>query len=515
LSEKSETMGLTNTDAGVSQSSLRWTFLLLVAIGTYVGLAAGLGRFVTVDEVFFKSAGRHWARTGRFAAPELTGFLGNVITDNTPGVEEVWLAQPPGYSFAFGLFVRMFGFGPQQCIIFDALIHGVLVFLTFLLVRIVAPELRTGTACGIAIALLPIGVLGRPDELAICFGMVALIFWGHPAPGYLRSAGAGLMLGLCAAASVGAAAMIGILGLVELLYSRLTLVQKLVSALLGIVIGLAILALTIFPIESAHPNAYRQYLAHAAGHFGHGSFWAALFGHWQYERFHRTLLFGTAIIAVLALTRRHSSATWQIWCRRWLGPALAMCLLTFFFPDKLYYVWFIGPWMVTAAVASACDMWPGLPYPAQRAVVVLALCCYGVAIAPFCRETFTMATLPASQRLSITAERLERLVPAGSSVMTSDYWWVLADRCRVYDPYFSRVPLDQIQYIVLRGDGSGNPRVVRDLPEYARAEIDGCYRAVDNNINTSPVNFFGITIPNSAQGFGALVLKRVQPEPAR
>jgi len=511
---KTGTMGLSNTDSIRSRTDLRRVLVLFVTVAAYVGLWAALGRFVSVDEVFFKSPGRHWARTGRFAAPELTGFLGDVITDDTPGVEEVWLAQPPGYSLAFGLFVRVFGFGPRQCVTFDALIHGVLVVLTYVLARVTAPELSAGTACAVAIALLPVGVFGRPDELAMCFGMVALILWGHPAPGYARSAGAALVLGLCGATSVGAALMIGILGLTQLLYSRLTVARKLVSGLIGIAVGLAVLALTILPIELAHPSAYRQYLAHAAGHLGHGSFWNALFGHWQYERFHRSLLFGTALIALLALARRHSRQTWNAWCRRWLGPAVAMSLLAVFFPDKLYYVWFIGPWMVIAAVASAREMWPALPGITRRAVVAVALCCYGVAIAPFCREVLTMATLPAAQRLRVAAERLDRLIPAGSSVMTSDYWWVLADRCRVYDPYFSRLPLEQIEYIVLRGDGSGNSTAVRDLPEYARAEVESCYRAIDDNINTHPLSILGVTIPNSAQGFGALVLKRVKPEPS-
>src|SRR5204863_7194056 len=99
----------------------------------------------------------------------------------------------------------------------------------------------------IAIALLPVGVFGRPDELAMCFGMVALILWGGPGPGYLQTAGAGVMLGLCAATSVGAAAMIGILGLTELLYCRLTVARELCSGLLGTAIGLAVLALTILP----------------------------------------------------------------------------------------------------------------------------------------------------------------------------------------------------------------------------------------------------------------------------
>jgi hypothetical protein len=37
-------------------------------------ITIAIGRFTTTDEIAFKAAGREWARSGHFAAPELTGF---------------------------------------------------------------------------------------------------------------------------------------------------------------------------------------------------------------------------------------------------------------------------------------------------------------------------------------------------------------------------------------------------------------------------------------------------------
>ena len=180
-----------NSLTAIVSRNRRWTLLLCLSISGYVALWAVMGRFVSVDEVFFKSPGLHWARSGRFAAPELAGFLKVSSAIDMPGLEEVWFVHPPGYPFAFGLFVRAFGFGPRQCIIFDAVIHGVLVFLVYWLARRMAPELSAGVAFAIGVVVLPIAVFARPDELAMCFGLLALIVWGKPTAGFYRSAIAG------------------------------------------------------------------------------------------------------------------------------------------------------------------------------------------------------------------------------------------------------------------------------------------------------------------------------------
>ena len=84
---------------------------LAIAISIYLLDLLIFGRFPSIDETFFKSAGREWAQSGRFAAPEIRGFLGL-----SPPVETVWFAQLPVYTFLFGLLTAVFGFGPTLCV---------------------------------------------------------------------------------------------------------------------------------------------------------------------------------------------------------------------------------------------------------------------------------------------------------------------------------------------------------------------------------------------------------------
>src|SRR5271154_6086707 len=90
------------------------TLLFCLGVGAYLAYQAIGGRFVQMDEVFFKAAGREWAQSGTFAAPEIDG----VPTADPPGflimqppLSQVWFAQLPGYTFLFGVFARAFGFG--------------------------------------------------------------------------------------------------------------------------------------------------------------------------------------------------------------------------------------------------------------------------------------------------------------------------------------------------------------------------------------------------------------------
>ena len=106
----------------------RYTIYILIAALAYLVVLTIVGRLpcLFTDEIFFKAAGREWAATGRFAAPELAGALGLA-----PPLEEVWLPYPPLYPILFGGFVKVFGFGWRACVAFDALIHACLAVLTF------------------------------------------------------------------------------------------------------------------------------------------------------------------------------------------------------------------------------------------------------------------------------------------------------------------------------------------------------------------------------------------------
>ena len=93
--------------------------LLGSILALYVIAAVLIGHFPLLDVIPFKAAGLHWALSGHFAAPEMRGFQ-----DLRPPLEDIYFAHLPGYVFVFGLFVKLFGFGPRQCLLYDALIHA-------------------------------------------------------------------------------------------------------------------------------------------------------------------------------------------------------------------------------------------------------------------------------------------------------------------------------------------------------------------------------------------------------
>jgi hypothetical protein len=477
---------------------------MAAAIAVYVGLLAVVGRFVGLDEVFFKAPGREWARSGRLAAPELTGFLRDLDPPLEPPIEEVWFVYPPVYPFLFGVYTRLVGFGPRQCMVYDALIHGLLVFLTFGIARRLREGLPDRVCFGIGLAILPVGIFCRPDELAMCFGMAGLLVllrgssWG-------QVAFSGILFGLCAATSVGTALLLGIVALTLLALSGRVLRGAGWSAAAG---GAFVLA--IAPVLIAHPDAYRQYLAHASTHVGRGNFLLSLFTHWENEQFHRSVLLACLLVAGVSLLARGSDLSWVRWRRLWLGPLLGLAFLAVFLPDKVYYTWFLGPWMIVAAVVVWRSSANRLHPIVIRGVALAVLGFYAIAVAPFCKNLLTMCTLPKAQRLACNARRVRELIPPGSTVLTDDYWWVLADDCRVYDLYFGRPDPETIDYIILTGNGSGNPQMVREVPAYLADYLPQHFQPIQNGINTESVSVFGRTVPNSAFGFGALVLARVK-----
>jgi hypothetical protein len=483
-----------------------WTAALLTCIATYVAFLAVFGRYVGIDEVFFKAPGREWAASGRFAAPELTGVP--FLVDVDPPIETIWLVHPPAYPFLFGLFTKAVGFGPRPCVLYDALIHGWLSFLTFVLARRFKEHLPDWICFCVALAVLPLSVVGRPDDLATCFGMVGVLALLDPLPSRRRVLLSGVMIGLGGATSVAAAVLVGVVGGTLLLTGRRQMVPALGLGALWALTALAVFGLAITPILLVYPNAYRQYLAHAAVHVGRGDWLTSFFANWEYEQFHRTMAIACLSLAVLGLAAKSRTLTWAHWVRLWFGPVAALLFLVAFLPDKVYYTWFIGPWMMVAGVVSWRSVWANLHPQVLRGMVLWIAGLYAIAATPFLKNTFQMVTLPESQRLAPNASLVRDLIPPGSGVLTDQYWWMLANDRRVYDRYFSRVPLDQIDYIVLIGNGSGDPTVVTDVPGHPWEEISDRFEAIHNNINTEPVTLFGKPFPNTAVGFGTMVLKR-------
>ena len=112
---------LSDSGNGVGAGGNRETALaILFVLGciAYLAFLMEFGRPFATDESFYKGPGLNWAKGGAWAAPEQHGFGGY-----RPGLDEVFLAYPPGYSFGFGVIVKVLGFGWRQCVFYDGFIH--------------------------------------------------------------------------------------------------------------------------------------------------------------------------------------------------------------------------------------------------------------------------------------------------------------------------------------------------------------------------------------------------------
>ena len=90
---------------------LRRNVTILITLQVvYLAAELLLGRFVGGDEIAYKAAGREWARSGNFIAPELRGFA--AWRDPAHPYDLGRGFAPPLYTFSFGLFVKLTGFNP-------------------------------------------------------------------------------------------------------------------------------------------------------------------------------------------------------------------------------------------------------------------------------------------------------------------------------------------------------------------------------------------------------------------
>lgn len=481
---------------------------LLCALAYVVGQTA-MGRFVEMDEVFFKAAGREWAASGRFAAPEIDGYPnwdGTEFMTLDPPLNDIWFAQPPGYTFLFGLFTRLAGFGPRQCMLFDALIHAGLAFLTYRTARALDDSLPEWLCFLTGVAVLPLGTLGRPDELATCLGMAGLLLlFGQPLT-LGRSCLVGILFGLSAATTVGAAIMLGMIACILVALEPQPWPRK---NRFFIVIGVAAAATVtaaVAPILSSHPQALRQYVSHAGWHLSSGTFLDRTLRAWQFGKPYLAFTGACLVMALVSIGRDRLG--WPLWIKLWLGPIAGIVLVAIFLPGKFFYLWFVGPWMLAGSVLTVHRLGPRWGPVQQRVIPLTLMIGYALAAVPFLKNLLVMLTLPANQSLAHNAAVIRDLIPPGSTVLTDDYWWVLGDDCRVRDPYFSHPRPEELDYILLGGDGSGDANSVRAFPPYLADHVREHFVVVSDTINREPLHVLGKPLPGSAQGYGVLVLGR-------
>lgn len=468
---------------------------VLLLAATYFAVLMTCGRFAQTDETFFKAAGREWAMHGRFAAPEEKGFY-----HLEPPVETVFFAQPPLYPFGFGLLVKVLGFGWRVCVAYDALIHIALSLMTFGLARRLS---ASATAAGLAACMvLPLGTAARPDELAMSLAMAAgLVVLERPATAR-RAIAAGALLGLTAGTSVGVAIVLGFAVVVQLLSSHEPVRRRMaLLAVCAAAAGLTV-ALTVAPILIAHPNAYRQYLGLASSQVGSRQWTTDFQSAWKFGKGVMLLAAASLIVGLLALLARRSLRQWS---RSWLGVVIGVFFVVVLLPAKYTYLWFVGPWLLAACVAFLATTERARMHALGVAALAIG---WASASLGYVWQTATLLTLPGEQRIAASERRVRALVPRGATVLAAEYWWSLGADHDVLDSSFAEISdLAAVDYIVVTGNGTGQPGQPQALKESLREVAAREFVVVDDHLNRQPLEILGQRLTNSAWGFGALVMK--------
>lgn len=477
---------------------------LVYAVGEIVP-----GRFTVTDEVFFKAAGRNWAMTGRWAAPEIVGRL-----SKGPPLTDVYFAQPPLYTFLYGVYTRLAGFGPRTCMLYDVAIHLLLVWSAVAVARgVYALPWSLCALCGAL--LIPLGTVGRPDELGIVFAMWGAVTFRSKIGRKSAALIGGSLLGLCGATSLGCFVFLGPLVAWELGRECEAQAEKARNLSLAAMGALAAAAAWVLPILASHPTAYQQLIAHAGEQSaalglvtgqGQNSGSRLLHG-WPgglaYGFSYGVLMPGLLTFAVLCW-RFDKARDWGRYTRILLG-VLSLLLLLVVMGGKCLYTWFPGSWLFIACMAVGTEVCRSTSSGRRGTLLAFASVVWLAASLPYLRWKVILWTLPAEQSLTRNWRRLRSEVPAGVGVLGSDYWWALADRDRVYDSMFSYPSIEAVDYIVVSGNGSGKPGTPANVPWWAE---NTDFRPVENHLNLRPTALFGFRLSRSAYGFGAYVLEK-------
>jgi hypothetical protein len=467
-------------EQAIPSASIALGLVLIV----FVLLSVKIGRFVRTDEIAFKAAGRNWASTGHFAAPELWNFGGF-----RPPVQTVWFAQMPLYTASFGLFVRLFGGGSGQSIAWDALIHASLVVLTYVLVRRSAPVKSPWAAFLAALLVVTVMNPGRADELAACLAMAALsVYTTTEHVSYKQMAAAGVLLGLSAGTSI----VCPLLFIPELILMSVRRRDSPRHVLLSLVPAATLAVIVIVsPILIYHPDALGQFTQHASHQLGQAYAGGVAFSWRNGKRF--LLIAALAPVLFLVGGRREFS-----------GSLASLLFIAIVLPAKYYYVWMVGPLIIARAAilySRVARRWLWI----LVAALSLGAVQYGV------RDVLIMALMPTDQGLELNIDRLRRTIPAGSVVAASDFWPGLADSNQYRSLVHAAHPIDDADWVVLIASGSGvpgRPQILRD-GDLARS-LAADFETVYSDLPTKVPTFMGLPLSNSAWGWGPRVFKRVR-----
>ncbi len=503
------TAGKDGTNKFMSRKTALAVLLALSALYCLAELVPG--RFAVTDEVFFKAAGRNWAATGRFAAPELKGYFSNVLV---PPATEVFFAYPPVYPFLFGVYTKSVGFGPRSCMLYDVLIHLLLVWCGALAARFVfGVPWSVSALCGAL--LLPLGTAGRPDELGIVFALGAALALRTEVPLKLGVPIGGALLGLSCATSLGACLFLGSLVGWEVTLRERSYFKKFRNLAITALIAIVVLAVCVAPILLNHPLAYRQLAstsssqtvignANSGGYHSSGKSFLRLWIEALWYGYDKAFLIAGCLIFSLLCRLLDKNPEGAVYFR-FVCVVFSLLLLLVLMPGKYTYLWFPGVWLLIACVALGWGKSQSLLPARRRPLLALGVLIWLIASMPYVRAKAILWTLPADQSLTFNVNRVRDDVPIGAGVLTTEYWWALAGRNAVYDTLFSNPGPDSFDYVALTGNGSGRPGAPITL---GVSIAESHWRNTDDHLRSKPPSLFGFRLSRSAYGFGPYILTK-------
>lgn len=478
----------------------KWPAFLFVTLASlYVVQTWFLGRFPHIDEVAYKAAGFHFANEGVWAAPEEVGLVKSRV-----GVEEFWAAYPPVYTATFALVVKLAGMGWQVCSLFDAVIHVLLGWAT---IRFASALGGKGWAKWLPGTLvLPLGTVGRPDELAMVFGLVALSDIGSTRQSLrVECLRHGLGIGLAAATSPGVGFALALVITVNavMAWERHKLWSVIVT---GLVAGLTF-SLLFGPVLLAHPGATDQFLAHARGYTADDK-WTALLVAWRYGKWNLLCIGGLILTGgiLVALGRRSGTRQLAGW---WIGVTVATLWVLVSSPNRHPYLWFICP-ILLALTARSIQLTSGVSANSvTRGTIIVAAFAVALGSIPQFLDSIHLWSLPTEQTWRHNEPLVQSRIPPGSVVVTSTYWWSLAGRAEVLDVNFaSPKNWDRATHVIQPGTRSGTVGKPVGLRPGLNEVVEQSFVVSCNELNQEPLAVAGYPLTNSAWGFGPFIWTR-------
>jgi hypothetical protein len=446
-------MRINSVKEAPSESCFRPVAVFGVLVFVYLVVQTVVGRLPqSSDEVWYKAPGREWAATGRFGAPELV----NVFNRSTE-VQDVFFLFVPVYSFLFGLVVKAVGFGWRTCVFYDALIAAMLAALTFRLVDLATSQRNRWLALLGGIAVLPLTTHGRPDALATCFGMLAILLLRSVPMTSSRLLLSGMSLGFCAGTSPSAALILGLVGLNQIAWTRSPLRVRVCQTLAWGAAAFVTLGLVVAPILLPHPSSVEQFTLNAQSNVGkEGRLFPLLrmfrdllgVGDDPSDRLLKLFVKAGLLVGLVSALSYRISGCVRCWLEFWLGPLAGFwLLLTVLSHNPLYYR-ILTPICIAGIASSLTKL--GTLRPKLTAVFCLVLLpCWLASGYIFWRDGFVLLTLPADQQPGFQAQYLPRVVPKGARVLGHGCWWFLADTCRIVDAWWAHPDMNTIDYVVL------------------------------------------------------------------